>query len=199
MAKTESSLSGKGTTREIIMAHKTQADILIGAMATSRTDPEYEPLNLLNAILGELGFMGRLGERIRDKEGLAYSATSFLNAGLIGGNWTALAGVNPKNLARALELIREELERVQREPVNREELENAKQNQIGSAVMELESTEGIARTSHNLTVFQLGLDYFSRRKQLYKKITSEDLQGMAQKYLQLPRLSTVIVGPKAKN
>src|SRR5438876_1483312 len=83
--------------KEIVMPHKAQTEIMMGALAVARLDPDYEPLNLLNAILGELGFMGRLGQRVRDKEGLAYSCTSFLNAGLQGGNWTALAGVNPKN------------------------------------------------------------------------------------------------------
>lgn len=197
--KLDPKLPSKGMTKEIVMPHKTQADILMGGQATSRTDPDYEPLNLLNVILGELGFMGRLGQRIRDKEGLAYSASSFINAGLMGGNWTALAGVNPKNLAKALVLMKEELKRVLEEPVQNEELENAKQNQMGSAVMELESTEGIARTSHNLVHFRLGLDFFSKRKQLYKKITTEDLQTMARKYLEPSRLSTVIVGPRAKS
>src|SRR5881398_3965070 len=107
--------SSKASRREILMSHKTQSDILIGGMATSRTDPDYEALNLLNAILGELGFMGRLGQRVRDKEGLAYSCSSFLNAGLAGGGWTALAGVNPRNVVKALALMKEEIERVQKE------------------------------------------------------------------------------------
>ncbi len=190
--------STKGLLREITMPHKTQSDILIGGGAAPRTYPDYEPLNLLNVILGELGFMGRLGQRIRDKEGLAYSASSFINAGLLGGSWTAIAGVNPKNITKALALMKEELGRVREELVEKEELENAKQNQIGSALMELESTEGIARTSHNLTHFGLGLDYFSKRRQLYRKIEREGLQEMAVKYLEPSRLSTVIVGPKAK-
>ncbi len=146
----------KSTKREIVMPHKTQGDILIGGVACSRTDPDYEPLNLMNVILGELGFMGRLGQRVRDKEGLAYSCTSFLNSGLAGGSWTALAG-------------------------------------------ELESTEGIARTSHNLAHFGLGLDYFVKRRQLFGKITREDLMEMARKYLDSSRLSTVIVGPRLKS
>ena len=194
----EPSRSAKPAVREIAMPYKRQADILIGGEATSRTDPDYESLNLLNVILGELGFMGRLGQRVRDKEGLAYSASSFINAGLFGGSWTALAGVNPRNVTRALELMREELERARREPVGKEELDDAKQNQIGSALMELESTEGIARTSHNLTHFTLGLDYFSKRRQMYKKIETEDLQRMAKKYLDPLRLSTVIIGPRTK-
>ena len=194
----DSKMKPRNTTREIVMAHKTQADILIGGEASSRTSPDYEPLNLMNAILGELGFMGRLGQRVRDKEGLAYSCSSFVNASLIGGSWTALAGVNPHNVAKALALMREEIQRVQRELVEDQELADAKQNQLGSALMELESTEGVARTSHNLAHFGLGLDYFVRRRQLFAKITKEDLQTMAKKYLDSSRLSTVIAGPRAR-
>ncbi len=188
----------KAESKEIVMPHKTQSDIIIGTSATSRTDSDYEPLNLLNTVLGELGFMGRLGQRVRDKEGLAYSATSFLNAASRGGMWAALAGVNPRNVVRASELIQEELKRVREEPVGSEELEAAKQNQIGSALMELESTEGVARVSHNLTHFGLGLDYFTKRKQAYGKISQAELQSMAAKYLDPSRLSTIIVGPKLK-
>jgi zinc protease len=184
--------------KEIVMAHKAQTEIMMGAMAIARLDPDYEPLNLLNAILGELGFMGRLGQRVRDKEGLAYSCTSFLNAGLQGGNWTALAGVNPKNVDRARELMEEEIKRVIDEPVLEQELDDAKENQIGSALMELESTEGIARTSHNLVYYGLGLDYFAKRRQLFRKINVGQLQEMAGKYLQPSGTSTVIVGPRAK-
>ena len=185
--------------KDIVMAHKTQSDILIGGLATSRTEADYEPLNLLNCILGELGFMGRLGQRVRDKEGLAYSSTSFISAGLAGGNWTALSGVNPRNIPKALELMREEIERIRTEPVEDQELADAKQNQLGSALMELESTEGIARTSHNLIHFGLGLDYFVKRRQLFSKITKDDLTTVGGKYLDSSRLSTVIVGPRLKN
>src|SRR2546422_3469289 len=195
---TGSNSASKSVKREIVMPHKTQADILIGGVACSRTEPDYEPLNLLNVILGELGFMGRLGQRVRDKEGLAYSCTSFVNAGSLGGSWTALAGVNPRNVAKALELMKEEIERVRQELVEEQELADAKQNQLGSALMELESTEGIARTSHNLAQFDLGLDFFVKRRQLFSKITREDLMAMGQKYLDSSRLSTVIVGPRLK-
>src|SRR3989441_5259348 len=194
----ESNLGSKSVKRDIVMPHKTQADILIAGVGCSRTEADYEPLNLLNVILGELGFMGRLGQRVRDKEGLAYSCTSFLNAGRLGGSWTALAGVNPRNVAKALELMKEEIERVRQELVEEQELMDAKQNQLGSALMELESTEGIARTSHNLAHFDLGLDYFVKRRQLFSKITREDLMSMGKKYLDSSRLSTVIVGPHLK-
>lgn len=197
-AKTVPSAPPGSSKKEIVMAHKSQTEIMMGTLAVARLDPDYEPLNLLNAILGELGFMGRLGQRVRDREGLAYSCTSFLNAGLRGGNWTALAGVNPKNVDRAAELMEEEIKRVIDEPVSGVELEDAKGNQTGSALMELESTEGIARTSHNLVFFGLGLDYFTKRRQLFRKVNVGQLQEMAGKYLQPSRTSIVITGPKAR-
>src|SRR5262245_13001468 len=118
VSQKESSSQPKTESREIIMPHKMQSDILMGALGVPRIHPDYEKLNLLNTILGELGFMGRLGARVRDKEGLAYSATSFLNAASMGGSWTALAGVNPKNVERASELMEEELKRIREEPVS---------------------------------------------------------------------------------
>src|SRR3989442_15900739 len=142
--------------------------------------------------------MGRLGQRVRDKEGLAYSCTSFLNAGLRGGNWTALAGVNPKNVNRAKKLMEEEIKRVIDEPVLDQELEYAKENQTGSALMELESTEGVARTSHNFVHYGLGLDYFAKRRQLFRKINKGQLQLMTWSNIQPLSTSSVIVGPKAK-
>jgi zinc protease len=187
-----------GITKEVVMEHKSQSDIVMGCLACAREDPDYEPLNLLNVIVGELGFMGRLGQRVRDQEGLAYSATSFLITGILGGNWAALSGVNPKNVEKATRLIKEEISRAQSQEVTMEELDAAKQNQIGSALMELESTEGVARTSHNLTYYGLGLDYFSKRRTLYEKIGPETLLNVAKTYLEPSRLSTIIVGPKMK-
>lgn len=188
-----------GTSKTILMEHKSQSDIVMGCLACDRVHPDFEPLNLLNVIIGELGFMGRLGLRVRDQEGLAYSATSFLITGILGGNWAAISGVNPKNVEKVTRLIREEIERAYSEPVSGEELDAAKQNQIGSALMELESTEGVARTSHNLTYFGLGLDYYSNRRSLYEKISPETLLEVAKKYLEPSRLSTVVVGPKVKD
>src|SRR5207244_6518032 len=186
------------TRKEIVMAHKAQTEILMGTQAVDRLDPDYEPLNLLNAILGELGFMGRLGQRVRDKEGLAYSCSSFLSAGLAGGGWMALAGVNPRNGVKAYELMKEEIGRAQTDPVEAQELADARQNQLGSALMELESTEGGARTSHTAHHFGLGLNYLATRRQIFDKITREELKRVAGRYLEDSRLSTVIVGPRRK-
>ena len=71
----------------------------------SRKDPEYFSASLGNSVLGQFGMMGRIGEVVREKSGLAYYASSSLNAGTGPGSWEVSAGVNPKNLKKAIDLI----------------------------------------------------------------------------------------------
>ena len=63
-------------------------------------------------ILGRLGLSGRLGDSVRDRDGLAYYVSSHLQAGIGAGPWVVQAGVNPSNVERALAGIEAELERL---------------------------------------------------------------------------------------
>ena len=84
---------------------KTQSDIVLGWPGLTRDDPDYMPARLANTILGVFGMMGRLGDSVRDEQGLAYYVYSRLEAGLGAGPWTAIAGVNPANVERAIDGI----------------------------------------------------------------------------------------------
>jgi zinc protease len=56
--------------------------------------------------------MGRIGDVVREKSGLAYYAYSSLSAGIGPGSWEVSAGVNPQNVKkRAWGLIVDELKR----------------------------------------------------------------------------------------
>jgi predicted Zn-dependent peptidase len=63
--------------------------------------------------------MGRIGDSVRERSGLAYYASTSLNAFTDGGSWDVAAGVNPANLQRAIDLILEELRRFTTEAVSR--------------------------------------------------------------------------------
>ncbi len=90
---------------------KSQSDLVIGMVGPGRRDPEYFPASLGNSILGQFGMMGRIGDVVREKSGLAYYASSSLSAGMGPGSWEVSAGVNPKNLDKAIDLIEKELRR----------------------------------------------------------------------------------------
>jgi zinc protease len=109
--------------RQIVAVEgKTQADIVLGWPGLARKDPDFIKANLANTVLGVFGMMGRLGDSVRDQQGLAYYVYSRLEAGLGAGPWTTIAGVNPANVQRALDGILHEVRRLRDEPVPADEL-----------------------------------------------------------------------------
>jgi zinc protease len=64
-----------------VLAGKSQSDLVIGMIGPRRRDPEYFSASLGNSVLGQFGMMGRIGEVVREESGLAYYASSSLNAG----------------------------------------------------------------------------------------------------------------------
>ena len=106
--------------------------------------------------------MGRIGEVVREQAGLAYYASSGLNAWIESGSWEVSAGVSPKNLEQAIELIRQEMRKFIQEKVTENELSDSKANYIGSLPLSLESNSGVSNALLRLERFQLGLDYYKR-------------------------------------
>ncbi|HEX3722641.1 MAG TPA: insulinase family protein, partial [Nitrolancea sp.] len=145
--------------RDSTVPGKTQADIAIGLPTMVRSDPNYEALRVANLILGRLGLMGRLGASVRERQGMAYYASSSMGAGLGKGVWTAYAGVDPANIDRALESILEEINKIRDEPVTDEELADSKSYLIGSLPLGMESSDSIADSALDIAFYDLGLDY----------------------------------------
>jgi hypothetical protein len=50
--------------------------------------------------------MGRIGESVRSKSGLAYSASSGINAWADGGSWEFFRRAQSRELEKAVRLIR---------------------------------------------------------------------------------------------
>ncbi len=174
---------------------KSQADVLLGAVGPERMAPDYTAAAIGNSILGQFGMMGRIGEAVREKAGLAYYAFSSLNAGVGPGPWQIAAGVAPGNVERAIELIRQEVRRFVESPVEEEELADVKANFIGSLPLSLESNGGVAGALVRLERYKLGLDYYQRYEDLVNAVTREDVLRAAQRYLHPERLGIAIAGP----
>jgi len=124
---------------EHLLAGKTQSDIVLGGLALRRSDPDFYAARLANTILGRFGMMGRLGENVREKLGLAYYSYSSLEANKEPGVWMVIAGVNPANVERCLAAVREEIARLGSEPVTEQELSDSKAFLTGSLPLRLET------------------------------------------------------------
>ncbi|MBI3162328.1 MAG: insulinase family protein [Chloroflexi bacterium] len=177
------------------LAGKSQSNLVIGMFGPRRNDPEYFSASLGNSILGQFGMMGRIGEVVREKSGLAYYAYSSLNSGTGPGSWEVHAGVNPKNLKKAIALIEKELHRFIKHGVTKDELADSQSSFIGQLPLSLESNGGVAGAILNIERYQLGYDYYHRYERLVREVTRDDVLETARKYIAPDRLVISTAGP----
>jgi len=177
------------------IAGKSQSDVVIGTNGPRRKDSEFMPALIGNNILGQFGMMGRIGEVVREKSGLAYYAGSSLNAGIGPGSWEVSAGVNPHNVKKASDLIISELRRFADEGVTADELADTQANFIGRLPLSLESNGGVANALLNIERHNLGLDYYRRYEGLVREVTREDILNTTRKFIDIDKLAIAVAGP----
>jgi zinc protease len=189
--------AGSGERRDFRgIAGKSQADIAIGIPTIPRSHPDYYALNTANVILGQLGLMGRLGANVRDKQGLAYYAYSRVGSGRAFSVWHASAGVDPGNVDRAIDGIRDELRRLRSEGVTAEELADAKSYLIGSTPLAVESLGGVVGLLLSIEEHGLGLDYLERYPGIIESLTLQQLQDAVRAHLDEGVFAIGIAGPE---
>lgn len=166
----------------------------MGTAGPPRNSPDFLNASLGNNILGQFGMYGRIGESVREKSGLAYHASSSLSGGIGPGPWLFIAGVDPKNVGKVIDLLRQEIARFISELVTIEELADSQANYIGRLPLSLESNGGVASALLNLERYNLGLDYYLRYPDLVRAITPKAILEAARKYLHPDRLAIATAG-----
>lgn len=173
---------------------KSQADLMLGFLGPKRLDDDFMAASLGNSVLGQFGLMGRIGDVVREKSGLAYYAYSSLSAGHGPGAWYVSAGINPANLEKAIDLIIKELELFIKSGPTEEELLDSQTNYIGSLPLSMESNGGVAGALLNIERYDLGLDYYRHYPDLVRAVTVNDVLAVARKYIKLDRLAIATAG-----
>ena len=173
---------------------KSQSDIVMGTYGPKRNDPEYLSVALGNNTLGQFGLMGRIGDVVRERSGLAYYAYSSLSAGIGPGAWYVSAGVNPLNVEKATDLITQELKRYVEGGITREELSDSQTNFIGRLPLSLESNGGVAGALLNIERFDLGMDYYRQYPDMVKAVTVDEVRETAHKFINPDQLVIATAG-----
>jgi len=177
------------------IAGKSQSDLVIGTNGPMRRDPEFMSATLGNNVLGQFGMMGRIGDVVREKSGLAYYAYSSLSAGTGPGSWEVSAGVSPQNVKKASDLIVTELKRFVDEGVTEDELADSKANFVGRLPLSMESNGGVAGALLNIERHDLGLDYYHKYADHVNEVTREDVLATARKFIDVNKLAIAVAGP----
>ncbi len=184
--------------KRVLMPGKSQSDLILGVVGPRRSAPDYQAARMANSILGVFGMYGRLGDVVRQQQGLAYYSYSRLSGGLGPGPWEVVAGVSPEKVDLAVGLIRDEIRRLLDEPVSAEELADNKSFFKGQLVLGLETNEGVSSSVLAMELYGLGLDYLQKYADLIDSITVEDVQAAARRYLNPDAYALAVAGPAAR-
>ena len=182
--------------RDIAMTGKSQSDVMLAVHGLARTSPDFYAASVANMILGRLGMGGRLGDNVREQQGLAYSCGSSLEADTGAGPWAALAGVNPTDIEKAITAMLHEIGQFAADGPTDEELSDARDYMTGSLVLGLETNDGIAGTLLGIERYNLGLDYIRRYPDMIRAISAAQIVDVARKYLSTENYALVTAGPQ---
>jgi predicted Zn-dependent peptidase len=178
--------------RDALTVPGAQAQILMGALAPSFRDPDFAAVKVLSTVLGG-GMAGRFFSELRDQQGLAYTTAAEYPTRVDTSYFLALLGTAPANAARAEAALREQLERVRRQPVSDEELRVAKAYLLGRLAMDRRTN---ARQAWYLAAYEqagVGAEFLDVFTERVRAVTAADVQRVAQRYVASPR--TVVVEP----
>ncbi len=182
----------------IPMEDKSQTDIVLGWLSLPRNHPDWTPLVVANTLWGQFGMGGRIGDRVREKEGMAYYAYSTLEGNFAPGMWAAAAGVAPENVTQTISILLEEARRLREEPVTADELEEVQSFLVGSLPVRLETNEGLASVIGDMAWYNLGLDYLLTYEARVRNVTAADIQRVAHMYMDPDNYVLATAGPQAE-
>jgi zinc protease len=189
-----SASSARSAERKLVPG-KPQADIAYGFTTVARDDPRYYALVIMNNVLGQYALGGRLGDNIRERQGMAYYVFSSFDANVVEGPLVVRAGVSPANVDRTIAAIDEELSRMAREGITETELADSRRYLVGSMPRVLETNIGIATFLHNAEYFGLGLDFDQQIPALLGAVTRDAVNDAARTFLEPARATIVVAGP----
>ena len=192
-----SPVTASATRRRVVipMMNKAQADIAYGFTTLTRTDPHYYACWLMNHAFGQYSMSGRLGDSIRERQGMAYYVYSTLDANVMEGPLSIRAGVSASNIERAVASIDEEVGKLVSGGLTQKELDDSRRFLIYAMPRALETNAGIANYLQTAEFFDLGLDFDVRVPDLLNAVTLDEANAVARAFLSVDRATVVIAGP----
>jgi len=186
-----------GSKDVILTPDKANAMYVSGHMlAMTDNDPDYPALEVANFILGGGTLSSRLGNRVRQKEGLSYGVRSTFGADAKdkAGRFSMYAICAPENMEKVDKVIAEEIEKFLKDGVTAAELTEAKKSFLEARKVQRSTDASVA---HQLGD---GLEEdrtFAWHADLEKKIaglTPDAVNAAIRKHLQPKKLVIVKAG-----
>jgi predicted Zn-dependent peptidase len=176
-----------------IIKETEQYHVALGGPGIVRDDPRRFALRVLDNILGGTS-SSRLFQEVREKRGLAYSVFSFTANYARSGQVGLYVGTRPDNVAKAMTVVGEELERFRQSGASAEELDRSRENVKGRILLGLESTTARMNRLGSSVLAAMPLLTVDELEERIDAVTLEDVEALARELYAPGRLSAAGVG-----
>ncbi|MFO0944249.1 MAG: pitrilysin family protein [Pirellulales bacterium] len=162
----------------------------------SDEDPANPALTLANFIFGGSALTSRLGDRVRQGEGMSYSIGSSLHAHPIDQRATfgISAIMSPSDKDKMIAIIREELVRLVQDGITEEELTTAKAGYLQSEQLGRTSDENVVSLLANTIFAKRTMLHYEQEEQAIERLSKEEVNAQVAKFIDPNRLQVVVAG-----
>ncbi len=186
-----------GGTQQIVTPDKANAVYIAGLVFPMKdTDPDYPSLVIGNFVFGGGSLSSRLGDRVRQKEGLSYGVGSFISSDALDPrtSLTINAICNPDNIQKVNTAIAEELARLLADGVTPEELARAKQGYLQQQQVTRSSDAALAAMLADDLYLDRTMAYDAEVEAKIAAATPAQVVAVLRKYIDPKRLVIVDAG-----
>jgi zinc protease len=175
-----------------------QSNVLIVGLGTERSNPDYYALSVMNEIFSG-GFGSRVVQNVRTKLGLAYSVSGSFSASYDHpGIFYVIAATKSPSTVAATQAMFEEISRLKTVPPTPAELSKAKDQLLNSFVFHYDSPDKTLSEQVTLAFYGYPADTLEKYKAGIEKVTAADVTRVANKYIDVSKLATIVVGNDAE-
>ena len=185
-------------TQQHIEFPSSQTHVLVGLPGSYRKDPDYFNLYVGNHILGGSGLVSKLFDEIREKRGLAYSASSNFMPMLKPGPFLISLQTRNDQTAQALQVLNQTLADFINKGPTEVELTAAKKNITGGFAMRFDTNKELAGYVAMIGFYEMPLDYLDTFQQKTEQVTVASITDAFKRRVNLQLLQTITVGKSAE-
>lgn len=174
-----------------------QTHVLVGMPGSYRKDPDYFTLYVGNHILGGGALVSKLFDEVREKRGLAYSASSSFAPMFRSGPFAISLQTRNDQTGQALNVVNKTLADFIAKGPTEAELVAAKKNITGGFAMRFDTNKKLASYVSMIGFYEMPLDYLDTFEQNVDKVTVASVKDAFKRRIDPQLMQTITVGGSA--
>jgi zinc protease len=174
-----------------------QTALRVTTIGAARQTPDYPALQVMNAALGGL-FSSRINNNLREDKGYSYGVFSQFRYDRTPGPFVIAGSVRTDATGPSVAEIFKEVRGMRERPMGATELAGVRNSQILSLPGQFETNSDIGARLAETYMFDLPADYYRRLPGQFARVSAQEVQAAARKYLAPEQMVVVAVGDRAK-